>query len=241
MQRTTASFALLLSLACPALAGAFPLGLVEDFEDGTTAGWVVGLLGAQHPAPPVNVPDGGPDGVGDNYLQLTSIGGGGAGSRLAVINLSSWAGSYLVPDDEPFAHYVMRGWVRNFGSTDVFLRALLENPTDGTPTDLAITAAFVVPAGSGWTEFVISFLPADLTLLQGDLDALLADVTAIRLFHSVADGFPGEPSEALIGLDDLAALGVVGAIDEPGSLALALLGLGMLGALRRRSVPRYRG
>jgi len=116
---------LVLSLLClPGLAGAFPLGLVDDFEDGTTAGWVVGLLGAVHPAPPANVADGGPDGDGDNYLLLTSLGGGGAGSRLAAINLTQWAGDYSTPDDSPLDTYVMRGWVRNFGGTDVFLRVL---------------------------------------------------------------------------------------------------------------------
>jgi hypothetical protein len=47
-------------LCLPGLAAAFPLGLVDDFEDGATAGWGVGLLDARHPAPPVNVPDGGP-------------------------------------------------------------------------------------------------------------------------------------------------------------------------------------
>lgn len=226
----------LLPLLClPGLAGAFPLGLIDDFEDGTTAGWVVGLLGAAHPAPPVNVPDGGPDGDGDNYLRLTSVGGGGAGSRLAAINLSQWAGDYSIAEGDPLDHYVMRGWVRNFGETDVFLRVLLENPMGGPPTDLAVTAAVEVPAGSRWMEFELSFRAADLTLLQGDLDALLADVTAIRLFHSEAADFPGEASLAQIGVDDLAALGIVhDGVAEPGSLALALLGLGGLGILRLR-------
>ena len=70
------------------------IGQVDNFEDGTTQGWVVGLLGAPSPAPPQNIPNGGPLGAGDNYLQLTSVGGSGAGNRLVVINLAQWAGNY---------------------------------------------------------------------------------------------------------------------------------------------------
>ena len=45
------------------LASAITLDQVDNFEDGTTQGWLVGLLGAPHPAPPANIPDGGPLGV----------------------------------------------------------------------------------------------------------------------------------------------------------------------------------
>ena len=82
------------------LAAAFAVGTVftatpalaipitpDTFEDGSTQGWVANLLGmGSHPAPPANVADGGPLGAGDNYLQITALGGGGAGSRLSAIN-----------------------------------------------------------------------------------------------------------------------------------------------------------
>ena len=73
-------------------AWAVPVG-IDDFEDGTTAGWHVGDPGA-HPAPPVNVSTGGPAGAGDAYLQLEALGGGGPGSRLSVLNLSQWTGDF---------------------------------------------------------------------------------------------------------------------------------------------------
>jgi hypothetical protein len=41
------------------------------------------------------VASGGPDGVGDAYLELTSLGGIGPGSRLAVNNALQWTGDYL--------------------------------------------------------------------------------------------------------------------------------------------------
>jgi hypothetical protein len=72
-------------------------GQTDNFEDGTTQNWVVGLLGAVPPFPPANVPTGGPTGAGDNYLLLTSIFSAflEPGNRLAVINLSQWTGNYL--------------------------------------------------------------------------------------------------------------------------------------------------
>ena len=76
-------------------AAAVTLGQIDDFEDGTTQGWVVGIgTGATSPVPPVAVATGGPDGADDGYLLLTSVGGFGAGSRLAVINATQWAGDY---------------------------------------------------------------------------------------------------------------------------------------------------
>ena len=86
-----------------------PVG-IDDFEDGTTAGWHVGDP-AQHPAPPVNVSTGGPAGAGDAYLQLQALGGSGAGSRLSVLNLSQWTGDFTgVPAIEMD--------VNNFGPED---------------------------------------------------------------------------------------------------------------------------
>src|SRR3954470_2593465 len=57
-------------------------GQVDTFENGTTENWMINLLGMQPPpvaALPVNIPTGGPAGAGDNYLQLSSVGGNGPG------------------------------------------------------------------------------------------------------------------------------------------------------------------
>jgi hypothetical protein len=73
------------------------IGQTDNFEDGTTQNWVVGLLGAAPPFPPVNVPTGGPAGAGDNYLLLTSTGNlfSVPGNRMVVINNTQWTGNYL--------------------------------------------------------------------------------------------------------------------------------------------------
>ncbi len=45
--------------------------ILDDFEDGTVMGWT---QGNNSPDPPTNIPDGGPDGIGDNYLETRSMG-----------------------------------------------------------------------------------------------------------------------------------------------------------------------
>src|SRR6188768_3273056 len=72
----TAVFILFIFAASPAYA--LSIGMVDTFEDGTVQNWTVNLLGmGVSQAPPVNVPTGGPAGVNDNYLLLSSIGGTG--------------------------------------------------------------------------------------------------------------------------------------------------------------------
>lgn len=134
-----------IALACAGLtlpqgANALSLGQVDDFEDGTTQGWAVG---PPHPAPPANVASGGPAGAGDNYMQLTAIGGASAGSRLAAFNISQWSGDYLAAGITGFSIDL-----NNLGSTDLSLRLGI---SDGG-SNAAISGAVTLLAGSGWTN-----------------------------------------------------------------------------------------
>ena len=49
---------------------------LDDFEDASTQSWGTG---GANPVPPVNISSGGPAGLDDNYLQMTSTGAPGAG------------------------------------------------------------------------------------------------------------------------------------------------------------------
>ena len=71
---TTGSLAALLTLFLAAghSASAIMIDQIDDFQDGTTAGWSHG--NPSSPNPPANVPTGGPAGEGDAYLQNVSIG-----------------------------------------------------------------------------------------------------------------------------------------------------------------------
>lgn len=194
-------------------------GQVDTFEDGTTQNWVVGLLGAAHPAPPANISTGGPAGANDNFLLLTSVGGSGAGNRLTAINVGQWAGDYISAGLTS-----IRMDVNNLGSSELALRLLFADPEVGPPTDLAFsTEAIVVPAGSGWMSVVFPISVSDLTAGQGSVEAALKDVTEMRIFHSVSAGFPGESLVASLGVDNIQA-----AVPD-GSPTIVLLGCGLVG------------
>jgi hypothetical protein len=222
-----------------ALAAQITVGHSDTFEDGTTQGWVTSLLGSPNPTPPVNVPTGGPAGAGDHFLQLTSLGSEGPGSRLVVNNPGgNWTGNYLTSGVGGISMDL-----NNLGSTDLFIRIGFENPTVGPPTDIAFTnTAFFLPAGGGWMHASFSF--GDLVPLIGDVDAALANTTVFRIYNSEAPNFPNPefPIPAVVatlGIDNITATPDLTAVPEPASLAL--LGTGLLGLAafaRRKGVSR---
>ena len=230
MKRYRALFiatAVFICLYYPHLAAAIAIGQTDTFEDGTTQNWVVGLLGATHPAPPANIADGGPLGAEDNYLQLTSVGGSGAGNRMAVINLAQWAGNYSAAGVTDITMNLI-----NLGATDLFIRLYLENPEGGPPNDQAITESFFLPAGDGWTDARFSIHPSALIALLGEVDTLLSNVTALRIIHSPDEDFRGPPIVAMLGVDNITA--TIGSIPEPSVLALLAVGLFGLGLRKQK-------
>ena len=218
------------TMVLTATAAASPIiGQIDTFEDGGVAGWSVGGV---HPAPPANVADGGPGGAGDNYLQLTSLGGQGPGSRLSAFNMAQWAGDYLAAGVTGITMDV-----RNDGPEEVVLRLLLAGPFGQFgPENAVVTedSATLAP-GSGWVRVRFSLLAADLMVLLGSADAALSQAQELRLFHNPTPLFTGPPSSsptvtAQIGVDNIQA------VPEP--LTIGLLGLGVIGGLVRRGARR---
>ena len=221
---------LVLAAAFVAPASGLTLGQFDDFEDGTTQNWTVGLLGAPHPAPPANIADGGPDGAGDNFLQLTSIGGGGPGSRLTALNLGQWAGDYIASG----VQYLGMD-LRNQGSTDLALRLLLSDPVAGPPGNAAFsTDAISLSAGGDWTRVYFAVDPSVFTALVGNAHDAFSGATELRIFHSASASYPPEPIAALLGVDNITALAAVPAVPEPSTWSLFAASVGMLALLRRR-------
>jgi hypothetical protein len=212
----------------PTIASAVMLGQTDTFENGTTQNWLVGLLGAPHPAPPQNISTGGPAGTDDNYMLLTAIGGSGPGSKLAVINLAQWAGDYLA---EGISAISMD--LKNLGTTDLSLRLLLADPMGGPPTNLAFsTDPILLPAGSDWESVIFPIRLTDLTAGLGDATKALTNATELRIFHSPTATFPGPPVQTQLGVDNITATSV----PEPSTAIMS--GLGMLALLvsKRRIV-----
>jgi hypothetical protein len=218
-----------LALTARSATAAPIVGQIDNFEDGTTQGWMTALLGSPNPAPPTNIATGGPAGLNDNYLRLVSLGGSGAGSRLTAANGAQWAGNYIAAGVTGF-----RMDVNNFSNTNLFLRLAFENPTAGPPTDIAFsTNAILLPAGSGWMSVFFPITGGALTAGLGSVNAALSNTTILRLYNSQPPGFPNPmfPIPAVVaqlGVDNIQ----VQAVPEPGTL---LLLAGGLAVLRRRT------
>jgi hypothetical protein len=223
---------LVLALSAAGSLPAVTVGQVDTFEDGTTMGWFV--PDPTHPAPPANVPDGGPTGPGDAYLRLTATGLPGAGGRLAVLNESQWSGDYLAAG---IKFIVMD--VNNFGPDDLDLRLLFEDfdpMVPGPPVNLALSAKAVhVPAGSGWQKVVFPISPADLVLETfGTVIGALMNTDTLRIFHNPDPTFPGPGVgiprvNVVLGVDN-----IVAAVPEPGTIPLLAGGILALAAARFR-------
>jgi hypothetical protein len=222
--RVAVAAALALSVSFAARAPAVTLGQVDTFAVGTTQGWSAGAGGA--PTPPQVVFGGGPGGAGDNYLQITAVGGTGPGSRLVAFNGTQWAGNYLTAGVTGIEMDL-----RNLGATALTMRLFFEDPTNGPPMNEALTSFVVdLPAGGGWVHALFPIAPADLIAFYGDVHAVLSDTTQLRLYDSPDPSYPGPSVVGSVGVDNIRA---VRAVPEPAAWAMLLAGVGVLGSRRR--------
>ncbi len=175
------------------------MGPFDDFEDGTVSGW---MEGPASPNPPTNVPDGGPDGPGDNYLENSSSGGFGPGSKLVMFNQAQWTGDYLAAGVTR-----IEAQMANLGRTDLFMRIAIE----GQPFErYGSTVPELLPADGQWRAVVFQLSDAFLTQISGSgpLSDVLSDVTTLRIL--AASGGPawqGDSVVATLGVDDILGAG----------------------------------
>jgi hypothetical protein len=202
MKMLTRLGGILLLLTCllpPAVSSAVTLGQIDDFQDGTVQGWLVGFPGVQ----PLNVPTGGPAGAGDHYLLLTADGAPGQdpNNKLVVINQTQWSGNFLAAGVN-----AVNLWVNNLGATDLYLRLYVADDTIRQPANTAIsTNPVFLPAGSGWAAAHFPLNPAHLTALRGNVQQALTNAREVRIFHNPAAAFPGPIVVASLGVDNIRA------------------------------------
>ena len=227
----TRPFVISLMAACclllPSYAAADPVLFQIDTFEGGSQGWFTG--GPMVPPQPATVVSGGPTG---NFMLLTAVGGIGPNSRLSVLNESQWTGNYIAAGVN-----LITMDLNNFGTTDLFLRLVFEDPMMGPPTNVAFsTVPVFLAAGSGWTSVTFLIGADNLTPGLGSVNAALTGATAIRLYHSPNPNFPNPinpiPSiNAQLGVDNIQA----SAIPEPTTVVLLATGLaGIAAKLRRR-------
>jgi hypothetical protein len=210
-------------LSCGIVAAA-TVGQIDTFQNLTTQGWIAGggPFGQVPPVPPHVVASGGPAGAGDAYLLVTSSGGNGPGSRLSTLNpLGQWAGNYPASGITGIAMDL-----KNFGTTDLVIRLLFEDPIPGPPVNEAVsTVGFTLPVGGGWTRAFFPVLASNLTALDGTAAGALSNTTVLRIIHATSAG-DATPVAGILGIDNITAT------PEPATWMLA--GLALAGLVSRR-------
>ena len=176
------------------------MGPFDDFEDGTVSGW---MEGPASPNPPTNVPDGGPDGAGDNYLENRSSGGGFVpGSALVMFNQAQWTGDYLATGVTR-----IEAQMANLGQTNLFMRIAIE----GQPFEqYGSTVPELLPADGQWRSVVFELSDPFLTRISGSgpLSDVLSGVTTLRILAaSNGPAWNGDRVVATLGVDDILAAG----------------------------------
>lgn len=192
------------------------LGQVDDFQDGTLQNWGGG---GGTGGTTSNVATGGPDGVGDRYLQMSTAGG-----NLGINNQTQWTGDYLAEDI-----FSVNVHMNNLGPNPLSMRLVLFGQ-NGT---FSSTNATVLPAASGWVSVEFLLDEAEFTQTQGfaTFDQVLATVQIFLLRHDPDPLSPPttpSPVTGTLGIDNVTAL------PEPRMIPVLATGIAALIRLRAR-------
>jgi len=211
MPRSVVSWiALTATLLWPAIGTAqVVVGQSDTFQDGTTQSWTKGAISS---IPPTNVATGGPAGAGDRYMNVTSIGGGGADSKLVFFNQQQWGGgktySLLITG--------LSMDLDNLGPTPLTIRVAFQDINFNQYS----TAGFALPADHVWHHTVFSLTDANMTVLSGVQPfstALATGIQTVRILHAASPAFSGDTIAAQLGVDNITAISPV---PEPGMVLL---------------------
>lgn len=189
-------------------------GQTDDFQDGTTQNWTNG--GAPGAPPVVNLTSGGPGGAGDSYIRVTSVGGGGPGSRLTTLNEVQWLGDYV---NQGITTIEMD--LNNFSQTDLSIRIAFKE-SDGAGAPGYVSQAFNLQAVPVWGHFVFSITAATMIPINNPAPFntfFSGNFVEMRIINSVNPNLNGDSVVAELGIDNIHA------VPEPTSFVLASVGL----------------
>lgn len=191
-------------------------GLINDFQSGSTEGWVHPISNSFEPT---IASDTGSAGTGDHALLLSASGDGGraAGSRLLALNRSApWTGA-VNPDITAITMDL------NGLDNDLQIRIAVGSGTGRAGTWYASETAYSL-TGNNWQSH--SFSLSDLVLANGgseSLETVLSNIAEFRILHSTSTNFIGDKINASFAVDNISAVPV------PGALWLFASALGLLG------------
>jgi len=186
---------LLLGLVLTPAAGfAVTLGQIDTFESGSTLGWSEGV---SSPNPPTNIPDGGPAGIGDNYLRNQSSGTGMAGSRMILFNTGQWRGNYVAAEIDR-----IRVAFEVSGDVALPMRFAFEG---GTQSTRFTTQAVLVPADRAW--HTVEFDLGALVRISGSESVVdvLSAVQVLRILAATNPAWEGDIVAASLCIDNIEA------------------------------------
>ena len=198
--RRSIGVALAASLFAVPTARAISFGQIDTFQNGTTAGW---QEGPSSPNPPTNVANGGPAGAGDHYLEDSSSGGFGGGSRMTMFNTSQWVGNYV---SAGVNRVTMQ--MANFGSNTLNMRVAFRS---GSGTLYGSSTAASLPPDGTWRSIDFDLTPSALTNIGGSdsVPQALASVTEFRIVSAVGGAtFTGDAVQGTIGIDNITATSI---------------------------------
>jgi hypothetical protein len=204
--RTVLGLAIFLSAAS---AFGVVIGQVDTFQSGLD-NWQGGVGGF------TVVPNGGPAGTGDQYLQLSS-GASPLPPRLVGFNDSQWLGNYTATGVTAVAMDLL-----NSGTTSLSMRVAIREGTGTASTPgYASTTPFILPADGQWHHAVFDLDSASLTGFNSpqSLSADLANVKDFRILESAAPSGVGDMVTAQVGVDNVTA------VPEPSALVLIALAI----------------
>ena len=194
--------------SCPANAQ-ITLNQIDTFGTGTAANWTQGGTGSG-----VAVVLGGPAGAADQYLQITSIGGGGATSRLITFNRTQWIGNYKAAGVTAIS-MDLRAPISNNQARPIRL-AFRDGATN---TGYSSDAVSLLNDGL-WhnTQFALSSANFSPIGSPSPFDTFLTTTTELRILSAASPSFLGDSIVAVVGVDNIQA--GVAPVPEP-TFALA--------------------
>jgi hypothetical protein len=211
LRRALALIAWTIVFVSPAVAE-ITAGHVDDFQNGTTQHWRVGL---ESEFPKV-VPNAGPSGTGD-YALFSTNSQQGSKPRLVVLNEAnqqfpgpaSWQGDWTAAGVAQVSLDV-RNPGATAGASNLIMRLGIAGPGGASVFgDVYVTAGQTVPPDDNWYSLTFDVHASDFIEAGSgtDIAAALADVTQFRIFSNPLDEFPGSESPNEFYLDNIRAIG----------------------------------